>query len=79
MHALEHVRETGLLDASDLKLPIQASQPTLMLPIPGYEGETFDPLVLGVACIVVPPPEGRGFYNLGEFSFQAVPTPCLPS
>ena len=78
MQALGHVRETGLLDASDLQLPIQASAPTLMLPLKGYEGGMFDPLKLGVACIVVPPPESRGSYTLGDYSFQAVCTPSMP-
>jgi len=75
--ALEHVRETGLLHPSDLQLPIQASPPTSMLPTPGYQGGTFDPQQIGVACIVVPPPEGRAPYSLGDWGLHTVRAPPL--
>ena len=55
--ALEQVRTDG--QPSFLQLPIQASPPTFTQSITGYEGGEFDPLQLGVACIVVPSPDGR--------------------
>ena len=57
--ALDHVRDTGHLQPSDLQLHIFASPQTVVHPLNGYEGGSFDPLQLGVACIVLPPPEGR--------------------
>ena len=57
--ALEHVSETGRLHPSDLQLPIQATPQTAKKLLSGYEGGSFDPLHLGVACIVVPPSLGR--------------------
>ena len=78
MQDLEHVRKNGLLDASDLQLPILASPPTAIQFIKGYEGDALKPLTPGVAGIVSPPPEGRGFYTRGDYSLQAVCTAFLP-
>jgi len=75
--ALDHIHETGLLQPSDLQFPIRASPPTAMQPIPGYEGGALDPQKLGVACMVVPPSQGRGVYSTGEWGLKAVPTPSL--
>ncbi|KAJ1488654.1 hypothetical protein T484DRAFT_3598050 [Baffinella frigidus] len=60
MEALQHVHETGLIRPSDIQLPILSSPPTVTQSIPGYEGGELDPQTLGVACIGLPPSEGRG-------------------
>ncbi|KAJ1483782.1 hypothetical protein T484DRAFT_1949274 [Baffinella frigidus] len=64
--ALEHFHETGRPRPSDLQLPIRLSPyDTSVSSITGYEGGEFDPARLGVACIVVPPTEGRGTNTKG--------------
>ena len=74
--AMEHVRETGRLEPSDLQLPILAATPTTLVPIPGYKGGALDPKERGVACIVEPPSEGRS--SPGDFSLKPVCTSSLP-
>ena len=70
--ALEHVRDKGRLQPSDLQLPIQLSPyPTAMQPLTGYEGGEFHPEKLGVTCIVVPPSEGRGTNSKGAWRLNA--------
>jgi len=78
--ALDHIHETGHLCSSDLKLPIKLSPfDTAVSPIAGYENGEFDPERLGVACIVVPPAEGRGSDTKGTYVLSMVPTARLPS
>ena len=71
------VLETRRLRPSDLQLPIRLSPfDTSICPLSGYEGGEFDPERLGVACIVVPPTEGRGSNTKGSWSVsQAMPPP----
>ena len=83
--ALDHFNETGRLRPSDLQLPImEGPPPTCKQDLEGYEGGVFDPEKLGVACIVVPPSEGRGAnekgstWNLNPVSpVPPPPAPCL--
>ena len=59
--ALDHVCQTGRLRLADLQLPIRLGPfDTSISSVAGYEGGEFDPEKLGVACILVPPTEGRG-------------------
>jgi len=74
------VRGAGPLHPSHLQLPIMTSPPTVMQNLAGYEGGAFDPLQLGVACIVVPPSEGRApnINKGGTWNLNPVPNPALP-
>ena len=74
--ALDHVLDTGRLQPSDLQLPIKKSPPTIMQPLTGYEGGMFDPLQLGVACIVLP--EGRAPTKGATWNFNPVSSLTLP-
>jgi len=66
---LDCVSETRSLRPSDLQLPIRLSPfDTTTFPLSGYEGGEFDPERLGVACIIVPPTEGRGSNTKGSWS-----------
>ena len=77
--ALERFRGTGLLHAANLQLPImRGAPPTNMWFVLGYEGGAYDPAKLGVACIVVPPTDGRGKNTLGDYNLHAVRPPALP-
>ena len=67
---MEHVRESGRLRDSDLQLPILAAPPTSTQFVKGYEGDSLDPLKLGVACVVVPPTEGRGPNSTGDYNLN---------
>ena len=76
--ALDHFHENGRLRPSDLQLPIRLSPyDTAVHPLTGYHGGEFDPGRLGVACIVVPPTEGRGSNSKGTYSLNPVPTLSL--
>ena len=83
--ALDSFHEAGHLRSSDLQLPImRGPPPTCKQFLQGYEGDSFDPVKLGVACVVVPPSEGRGAnakgsaWNLNPASTPPLTTP-LPS
>ena len=77
---LEHVGEARRLRPSDLQLPIRLSPfDTSISPLAGYEGGEFNPESLGLACVVVPPTEGRGSNTKGTWTLVAVPTPPSPS
>lgn len=79
MEALQHVHETGLIRPSDIQLPILSSPPTVTQSIPGYEGGELDPQTLGVACIGLPPSEGRGANKEGAaYNLNPVRTPLPP-
>ena len=77
--ALDHVLGTGRLRPSDLQLPIwrMSSFPTFRQNLDGYEGGAFDPLTLGVACIVVPSSD-RVASVMGDWNLNPVRTPSLP-
>jgi len=75
---LEHVRETGHLEASDLQLPILCATPTTLVAMDGYKDGALNPKEFGVACIVVRPSDWRGPNSLGDFSLKAVCTRSLP-
>ena len=82
---LEHVGEARRLHPSDiqlrpsdLQLPIWLSPfDTAISPLAGYDGGEFDPERLGLACILMPPTEGRGSNTKGSYSLIAVPAPSL--
>ena len=76
-HALMYVRDVGHQDPfSYFKLPEMTSPPTVSQLFPGYQGGVFDPLELGVACIVVPQPTGLGPNTKGStFCLNQVLTP----
>ena len=80
--ALDHVLDTGRLQPSDLQLPIMSSPPTVMQPLAGCEGGMFDPLQLGVACIVVrggrAPTNGAATWNLNPVSSPPLTPSPLP-
>ena len=79
-HALDVVGATGRLDASCLQLPIMSSLPTVKQTLAGYEAGVFNPLQLGVACIVVPTSQGHApnINKGGTWNFNPVPNPALP-
>ena len=70
--ALDHIRESGRLHDFDLQLPV-VEDFTFKQRLHGYVGGTYDPEALGVACIVVPPPQGRrGPNSKGDFGLNPV-------
>ena len=74
---LKRIHETGGLRPSNLKLQIRTYPPTTLQLILG--GVTLNPHILGVACIVVPPEQGRGkHYTKGDWHFKAVSYPNPP-
>ena len=77
--ALKHIHETGGLRPPNLQLPNRTYPPTTLQILPGYAGGALNPHILGVACTVVPPEQGRGKdYTKGDWHFQAVhPPPSL--
>ena len=76
--ALKHIHETGGLRPSNLQLPIRTYPPTTLQLIPG--GGALNPHILGVACTVVPPAQGRGKdYTKGDWHFKAVSCPNPPT
>ena len=75
--ALDQFHSTGRLRPSDLQLPVRLSPyDTSISPLPGYEGGEFHPERLGVACIVIPPTEGRGSNTKGSWSLY--PSTAVP-
>ncbi|KAJ1479948.1 hypothetical protein T484DRAFT_1748878 [Baffinella frigidus] len=68
--ALEHVRETGSLRPSDMRLPIFAAPLTATQFVLGFAGDSFDPQKLGVACIINPQSKGRGPTTKGDWNLN---------
>ena len=62
-----------------LKIPIMPFPPTVLQTLAGYEEGEFNPLQLGVACIIVPPSQRRAPSNKrGTWNFNPVPNPAQP-
>ena len=72
--ALDHLRDTGRLHP-DLKLPSFISPPTVPQSLAGYQDGEFNPLQLGVACIIEP--QGRPISTQGA-KWNHNPVSSLP-